>query len=247
MVAITSHVPIPFRIIALVQEQNNLLGYPLERLATMISELGFRCTGCGQCCTRDYSGHVFLLDRDADATRRIDPAALVPAPCPEFCDQNGIIYIPGYALRTKGDAAGSCWFLEDRRCQIYDQRFSACRTFPFTLHREPFENGKLEWRCISPPLRHGAICQEVTADECLTLAREIKEHEHAVISHEIEFLEFIRAYFSDQNLRHDQHVFDLAMQRFSRGGAVTVRVYSDQDLAEYRCRGSWLPVHGVHT
>jgi hypothetical protein len=37
------------------------------------------------------------------------------------------------------------------------------------------------------------------------------------------------------------------MQRFSRGGAVTVRVYSGQDLAEYRCRGSWLPVHGVHT
>jgi len=245
VVAITAHVPIPFRIIALVQEQNNLIGYPPERLAARIGELGFRCTGCGQCCTRDYSGHVFLLDRDADAIRRIDPAALVPAPCPEFCDQNGIIYVPGYALRTKGDAAGSCWFLEDHRCRIYDQRSSACRSFPFTLHRVPTGNGNLEWRCISLPLRHGAVGQDIPPDECRTLAREIKEHEHAAISHEIAFLEFMQAYFSDQDLRHDQHLFELAMQRFSRGGAVTVRVYCDHDLAEYRCRGSWLPVQGV--
>ena len=245
MVAITSFVPITFRIMALVQEQNNLLKYPLERLATMIGELGFRCTGCGQCCTRERNGHVFLLDHDVAETRRIDPAALVPAPCPEFCDQNGIIYSPGYALRTKGDSAGSCWFLEDRRCRIYSQRSSACRTFPFMLHRKPLENGILEWRCISPPLRHGVLGQEVPADECRALAREIKEHEHAVISHEIEFLEFMQAYFFDQELRHDQHAFELAMQRFSRGGTVTVMVYSDHDLEEYRCRGSWLPVQGV--
>ena len=56
-------VSIPFRILALREEQNKLIDYPVERLAGIIGDTGFACTRCGKCCTRARNGHVFLLDR----------------------------------------------------------------------------------------------------------------------------------------------------------------------------------------
>ena len=37
------------------------------------------------------------------AVKTIDPDAYEPAPDPEFCDQNGMLYVSGYALRMKND------------------------------------------------------------------------------------------------------------------------------------------------
>jgi len=37
-----SLVPIPFRIAALTQERNSLFEYPLERLAGIVRDVGFR-------------------------------------------------------------------------------------------------------------------------------------------------------------------------------------------------------------
>ena len=99
--------PIPFRIAALTQERNSLFTYPLERLAEIIREIGFSCTSCAKCCTRKFNGHVFLLDRDVTAIKAIDGGAIEPAPAPEFCDQNGVFYVSGYALKTKADDEGS--------------------------------------------------------------------------------------------------------------------------------------------
>ncbi len=101
VVVTVSLIPIPYRIIALTQERNSLFDYSAERLAGIIKEIGFRCDGCAQCCTRAFNGHVFLLDRDVTAVKKIDPAALEPAPRPEFCDQNGIFYVLGVCAADK--------------------------------------------------------------------------------------------------------------------------------------------------
>jgi hypothetical protein len=69
-------------------------------------------------------------------------------------------------------------------------------------------------------------------EECLTLAREIKEYENAILTQEISFLEFIQDYFAKHNLRHVQKVYDDRMRRFSRGEPVTVMVYSAGELEE---------------
>ena len=57
-------IPIPYRIVALMQERNRLFAFPLERLAEEVRAAGFRCNGCGTCCTRSVNNHIFLLDHD---------------------------------------------------------------------------------------------------------------------------------------------------------------------------------------
>ncbi len=231
-----SLVPIPLQIVALVRERNSLFAYPVERLAGVIGEVGFLCDRCAKCCTRAFNGHVFLLDHDVAVIRSIDPDALEPAPHPEFCDQHGRFYVSGYALRTKGDAAGTCWFLEDGRCRIYDRRCSICRIYPYMLHREPDEHGKVEWRQVSGLDEHGEYHAEIPPEECLSLARETMEYEDAFLAQEIAFLEFMEDYFTRHHLRHVQKVYDTTMRRYSNGEPVTVMVYYDGNLEERTCR-----------
>jgi Fe-S-cluster containining protein len=228
--------PIPLRIAALTRERNSLFEYPVERLAGVIKEIGFRCTSCAKCCSRAFNGHVFLLDRDVTAVKAIDPAALEPAPAPEFCDQNGIFYVSGYALRTLDDAAGSCWFLENGRCRIYNRRFTICRIYPYMLHREPDEYGKIDWRQFSGLDQHGEYGAVISDDENLDLARETKEYENAFLTQEIQFLEFMQEYFSRLRLRHVQKIYDDQLRRFKRGDEITVMVYYDGLLEKHRIR-----------
>ncbi|HUU74657.1 MAG TPA: YkgJ family cysteine cluster protein [Methanoregulaceae archaeon] len=231
---IISLTPIPYRIVALTQERNALFEYPAKRLAGVIREVGFRCDHCAKCCTRSFNGHVFLLDRDVDTLKSIDPTALEPAPDPEFCDQNGTFYVSGYSLRTKDDDAGSCWFLEEGRCRIYERRFSICRIYPYMLHRESDEDGKVDWRQISGLGEHGDYHHEIPDDECLALARETKEYENAFLTHEISFLECIQQYFTKHGLKHVQKVYDRQMRRFLRGEPVMVMVYHAGKLEKHR-------------
>ncbi len=228
--------PIPLRIAALVQERNNLLEYPMERLAAVIREIGFRCTSCAKCCTRAFNGHVFLLDRDVTSVKAFDPAAIEPAPAPEFCDQNGIFYVSGYAIRTQDDDTGSCRFLENGRCRIYDRRFTICRIYPYMLHREPDERGHIDWRQFSGLDQHGEYDAVIPDDESLDLARETKEYENAFLTHEIRFLEFMQDYFSRHKLRHVQKVYDDQIRWYNRGDEITVMVYYNGLLEPHRIR-----------
>ena len=226
--------PIPLRIAALIQERNSLLEYPVERLASVIREIGFRCSSCAKCCTRAFNGHVFLLDRDVTIVKTFDPAAIEPAPAPEFCDQNGIYYVSGYAIRTHDDDKGSCWFLENGKCRIYERRFTICRIYPYMLHREADENGCVDWRQFSGLDQHGEYNTTITDDESLDLARETKEYENAFLTQEIRFLEFMQDYFSRHRLRHVQKIYDDGIRRFNRGDEITVMVYYDGLLEQHR-------------
>ncbi len=231
-----SLIPIPYRIVALVQERNRLFEYSPERFSDIIRDVGFSCDRCAKCCTRAFNGHVFLLDRDVDAIRKTDPSSLEPAPDPEFCDQNGMFYVSGYALRAKDDPEGSCWFLAGNLCRIYDRRPSICRVYPYMLHREPDEQGRLDWRQISGLDLHGEYHTGIPEDERVSIAQQTIEYENAVLSHEISFLEFIREYFMKHGLRHVQKVYDDRMRRFLNGEPITVMVYHAGKLEEHTCR-----------
>ncbi len=229
--------PIPLRISALIQERNRLLEYPVERLAGVIKRIGFRCVSCAQCCTKVFNGHVFLLDRDVTLLKALEPAALEPAPAPEFCDQNGIFYVSGYALRTQNDSRGSCWFLENGRCRIYDRRFAICRIYPYMLHREADERGDVDWRQFSGLDQHGEYDGEISDEQSLGLARETKEYENAFLTQEIRFLEFMQDYFTRRRLRHVQKMYDDEIRRFNRGEEITVMVFYDGNLEQHEVRG----------
>ena len=153
----------------------------------MIRDVGYRCTTCAKCCTRAFNGHVFLLDRDVSAVQGDRSYGARAAPDPEFCDRTELVYVSGFALRVKDDTKGSCWFLENDRCRIYDRRFAICRIYPYMLHREPDERGKVDWRQISVLDRHGEYGAEITDEECLAIARETMEYEHAFLAHQIAF------------------------------------------------------------
>jgi Fe-S-cluster containining protein len=221
------------RIAALTLERNGLFEFPTKKLAECIKEVGFRCTSCAKCCTRAFNGHVFLLDRDVTAIKAIDPAALEPAPAPEFCDQNGIFYVSGYALRTQDDDAGSCWFLKNGICKIYDRRFTICRIYPYMLHREPDESGKIDWRQFSGLDQHGEYDMIISDDESLDLARETKEYENAFLTQEIKFLEFMQEYFNSHRLRHVQKIYDDQLRQYNRGEEIIVMVYYDGVLEQH--------------
>lgn len=226
-------IPIPARIIALMQERNRLFAYSLNRLAGEIRELGFRCSQCGMCCTRALNSHVFLLERDVENLRKIDPDALEPAQDPEFCDQNGTMYVSGYSVRMGDGSTGSCRFLEGKRCRIYERRFSACRIYPYMLRRIPDSSGRMTWRQFSPQHRFGD-CQAVLPDEeCFTIAREIREYENAYLTQQISFLEAIHEFFTIHNLRQDLEIYRDRAWADPMHGPVTVMVYHAGEFAAY--------------
>lgn len=233
-VAPVSLMPIPARITAAQKELAGLLAYPSERLAAIIKDVGFRCDLCGRCCTRAFNGHVFLLDRDTARAREIDPDSVEPAPFPEFCDQNGTFYVSGYALRSRDDENGSCYFLENNRCRIYDRRFSICRVYPLMLHREADDEGNIDWRQISGLDEHGEYHAEIPGHVCQEAAAETKEYEIACIRQEIAFLEYMHTFFSKNRLRHVQKVYDDRMRAFEQGSAIRIMVFYHGRLEEHR-------------
>lgn len=223
-------VPLPCRIVALMQEQNRLFAYPLERLATEIRSTKFRCRVCGACCTRTFNNHIFLLDHDVNAVKKIDAAAYEPAPYPEFCDQNGMQYVSGYALRMRDDAVGSCWFLENGRCRIYDSRFSGCRIYPHMLRRGTDSTGSIAWKKFARKDVHGEYDQSLSLEACFTLAREIKEYENAFLTQQIAFLETIHEYFAAHDLRHDPLMHEQRREQYLQGKMVNVKVFHEGEL-----------------
>jgi uncharacterized protein len=227
-------IPIPYRIVALMQERNRLFAYPLEQVAGDIWSSRFRCTSCGACCTRTINNHIFLLDRDVERVKALDPDAYEPAPDPEFCDQNGMLYVSGYALRMKKDATGSCWFLEDGRCRIYEQRFSGCRIYPHMLRRSAGVPGNVTWRQFARKGSHGRYDPTLPFEECLAIAREVKEYENAYLSQQIVFLETIHEYFNVHGLCHNPMVHKQRMQQIRQGRPVDIKVFHAGELEACR-------------
>lgn len=223
------------RLTALRQDLVSVSDYPLEKLAGIIRDVGFACDCCTKCCTKEFNDHVFLLDKDAAVIKSIEPAALIPAPYFELCDQHGRFYDSGYALRTKPD--GTCTFLNGNRCRIYDNRLSICRIYPYMLHREPDDDGIVDWRQISGLNRHGTYHNEIPVDESLAIAKEVKAYEVAFIEQTIRFYEFVSVHFAEHGLRYIRKVYDDRMRAYKKGEEIAIFVLFDGRLEPWRMKG----------
>lgn len=203
------------RLAEVQEELLDLKNFPDTEFVGIIKELGFKCELCARCCTREFNDHVFLLDPDLEQIRAIDSDAVTPAPYYEFCDQNGRFYVSGYALKTKPD--GSCFFLENKRCRIYENRPSICRVYPHMLHRDADETGKVDWRQISGLNEHGSYHSELDDSTCEEIVRETRAYEEAYLKQMIDFFEAVKTHFRKKGLKHVQRTYDRKMREFIKG------------------------------
>lgn len=217
------------------EELANLMNFPDPEFVSVIKELGFKCEFCARCCTKEFNDHVFLLDADLAVIRKIDPDAITPAPYPEFCDQKGRFYVSGYALKANID--GSCIFLENKRCKIYENRPLICRIYPHMLHREADESGKVDWRQISGLNEHGSYHYELEDSECRAVAQETRAYEEAYLRLMIDFLETVKAHFKKNGLKHIQSIYDRRMREFLKGDSeLEIFVYSRNGFEKYNLK-----------
>lgn len=203
-------------------------------LSNIIKDVGFSCECCAKCCNKDFNDHVFLLEMEVEKINDIIPEVLVPAPNFDFCDNNGTFYTSGYALATKKD--GNCIFLNNsNKCKIYKDRPLICRIYPYMLHREPDENGIIEWRQISGINKHGSYHNEINAEECREIADITKQYEKLYIRQQIDFLKHIKNHFRINKLRHVQSIYDKKMRLYNRGENINVMIYHKIKFKEIIC------------
>ncbi|MEM2542959.1 MAG: YkgJ family cysteine cluster protein [Candidatus Korarchaeum sp.] len=85
---------------------------------------GFSCKLCGDCCRNRA---IMLYDEDV---RRLESSGFS-----EFYEEASELerYLTGapYRMRLKED--GSCVFLNDNRCSVYEFRPDTCRRYPFIV------------------------------------------------------------------------------------------------------------------
>jgi hypothetical protein len=221
--------PFPQPFARLIGEQKRelalLSAYSLERLARVFRGVGFRCDRCARCCTRSFNGHVLLLDDDVEQVGAIDRMSMEPVPSYDFSDQEGTFYTSGYTIRAIPDREGSCWFLEGGLCRIYEKRPMVCRVYPYMLHREPDERGKVDWRQISGLDLHGEYHSPLSLEESLDLAALTKAFEVRALLHEIAFLECTGMHFLVNGLRYARKARDDRLHRLRRGEDAVVMVY----------------------
>ncbi|QXO94493.1 YkgJ family cysteine cluster protein [Methanospirillum purgamenti] len=199
-----------------------------QDLADIIQDVGFSCTLCGRCCTTEFNGHVFLLDDDAARIKKIKPEVLVPAPEFELVDGEGNFYVSGYALRVRED--GTCVFLENNRCAIYENRFAICRIYPYMLHREPDRKKNPVFRQISGLNEHGDYHYPISEDEAYALAEETIQYENAWLMQMIDFYTTAEERFLKNNTSHIRKNYDRRIQEFKKGASVQVYVWFKGDF-----------------
>lgn len=207
------------------KERDLLLLYPVEELKKVISEVGFLCNGCAQCCTSAFNGHVFLLDSEVGKALDLCEDAVIPAPDFDFCDKDGIFYVSGFALRT--DREGNCVFLAEKRCRVYQNRFSICRIYPYMLHQETDEAGETAFRQISGLNLHGSYYHEISDAEATGFATATIAYEEEFLNQLIAFCTSLLSLFEREKKRHVQRSYDLEYRRFLEGKPVLVRVFRD--------------------
>jgi Fe-S-cluster containining protein len=193
--------------------------------------VGFECDCCGKCCTSEFNDHVFLLDDDA--ARIIEALGsdfLRPAPYFDFCDNLGRFYVLGYALKSKPN--GDCIFYTGGRCEHYGIRPDICKIFPYMLHREPDENGNIEFRQIGGLNAHGLYHSDIDDETCKEIVRQVKKYESDFLGQKLRFLSTIKEHFKEHALRHSQQMYDRMMREYEKGKEIEVYVFIRGNLKE---------------
>ncbi len=86
--------------------------------------LRFKCTGCGECCTKE-PGYVWLSPADIEKI-----SAYLEISQEEFLKKYTRFVFGRYSLNEK-KISYDCVFLKEKRCQIYPVRPKQCQTFPW--------------------------------------------------------------------------------------------------------------------
>jgi hypothetical protein len=102
------------------------------------------------------------------------------------------------------------------------------------LHREPDNRGLIDWRQIAGLNQHGDYHTDIPRDVCHTIATETREFEIACLQHDIAFLTCIQKYFSKNNLRHVQKIYDERMRAFKKGDEIPIMVFCNSRLEKHR-------------
>jgi len=88
------------------------------------TERSFKCQQCGTCCR--WSGHVLLTG--VDITRLAAAAGLSEE---TFISRYTVLAANRSQLSLADGPDGSCTFLKDGSCTLYDARPAQCRDFPY--------------------------------------------------------------------------------------------------------------------
>lgn len=149
----------------------------VDAIADIVESVGFECTDCGECCTSGdgpLAVTVFPDERRrlADATDAMPDDVTEPSP---FGDEET------FEWTVRRDACGDCFFHEGDACSVYESRPAVCRTYPFAVR---FDDTTDAQRTFELDDGSGATlvvgeCEgtgrEITRDEALELAREVKK------------------------------------------------------------------------
>jgi uncharacterized protein len=106
----------------------------LEALAAQISDIGFKCLSCGECCCgQDNSVVVFPFEiRRILAATDLEWLDVVSPPNVGELDREGSFHTLEWRLKKKNE---SCRFYQNSLCAIYHDRPILCSTYPFYLDR----------------------------------------------------------------------------------------------------------------
>jgi Fe-S-cluster containining protein len=206
------------------KEIRDLESFPDEKYLEIIRKVGFECDRCGKCCTSEFNDHIFLLDDDAQRIIEINGREyLRPAPYFDLCDNLGRFYVMGYALKTKPN--GDCIFYTGSSCQNYENRPRICKIYPYMLHREPDDDGNIDFRQIGGLDEHGLYHNEIDEKTCTEILKTVKEYESGFLRQQLKFIEEIETYFKEKNLNKSQQMYDRMMRLYQKGKAIEVYVF----------------------
>lgn len=206
------------------KEIRDLASFPDEKYLEIIGEVGFECDRCGKCCTSQYNDHIFLLDDDAKKILEDKGHEFLrPAPYFDLCDHLGRFYVMGYALKTRSD--GNCIFYTGHSCEHYDIRPRICMIFPYMLHREPDEEGNIEFRQIGGLDEHGSYHNEINEKTRQEILKTVREYESGFLRQQLEFIKYYENYFNNNHLRVSQQMYDRMMRSYQKGKAIEVYVF----------------------
>ena len=206
------------------KEIKDIESFPVEQYVKIIQEVGFECDFCGKCCTSEFNDHVFLLDDDAERIIGYQGKDFLrPAPYFDLCDNLGRFYVMGYALKTKPN--GDCIFYKGNRCEHYGIRPRICKIYPYMLHREPDDEGNIEFRQISGLDMHGSYHSEISNESCKGILKSVKDYESGYLRQKLEFAIKVRKYLQENNLINSRQMYDRMMREYRKGKVIEVYVF----------------------
>lgn len=106
------------------------------------NSISFACTACGKCCTSGGSTKVFVNRREIQKIAHnvgIEEDTFVTKYIDERLDDNGRIL----KSLKKHPTKKQCTFLSGKKCTIYKDRPTQCRTYPYWPH---IMIGSAEWK-----------------------------------------------------------------------------------------------------